>query len=188
MASRLAGSLNYSKLSGRAGSLMAHHQIWQGSDHLLVVKMVGCVEEYKRFYFNDIQAFMVVRSANYLAWALLLPFISIFVFAIATTTGDGRPFVNGLGIVLIILWLIHLLRGMTCKCWIQTGINKERLMMFKRVRGANKFWSRIKPDLVAVQGEFSVEDMETEGIFVEKVIPEPPAILPDESESGVALS
>lgn len=188
MTSRSAGSLNYIKLSGRAGSLVAHHQIWQGSDHLLVVKEVGCVEEYKRFYFNDIQAFMVVRSVNYLAWAILLPVFFIFIFGIAQISGDGQPFVNGVGIVLIIIWLIHLLRGPTCKCWIQTEINKERLIMFKRVRAARKFWNRIKPDLVAVQGDFSLEDMEQEGAFVENVIPEPPAIPQGDSERGVALS
>ncbi|MDF7800629.1 hypothetical protein P4C99_14220 [Pontiellaceae bacterium B1224] len=180
--------MNYSKLSGRAGSLMAHHQIWQGTDHLLVVKEVGCVEEYKRFYFNDIQAFIVVRSANYLVWAILLPLISACIFALGMNAGDGRPFVNGLGIVLLIFWLVHLVRGLTCKCWIQTGINKEQLMMIKRVRAARKFWSRIQPELVAVQGEFSLDDMEREGTFVENVVPEPPPVFQGDSEPGAALS
>lgn len=189
MANRTAGSLEYRKLSGRAGSLLAYHQIWKGSDHLLMVKEVGCVEEYKRLYFNDIQAFVVVRSATYLLWTILLPVLLILIFfGIAPITGDGRPFVNGLGIILILVWLTHLLRGPTCTCWIQTGINKERLIMFKRVRSARKFWNRIQPELAEMQGTFSIEDMERAGTVGERVIPEIPIILPDNPEHEVVLA
>ncbi len=81
------------------------------------------------------------------------------------------------GVPLLICLIVHLLRGATCKCWIQTGINKERLVMFRRVREAQKFWKKLEPELVNVQGPFSLEEMEREGTFVEKEInPDPPPV------------
>lgn len=58
-----------------------------------------------------------------------------------------------------IIWLIHLLQGPTCKCWIQTGINREPLPMFKRIRQSNRFWKKIELKLIAAQGNFSQDEM-----------------------------
>jgi hypothetical protein len=47
----------YNKLPGsKKGFLIGKYTLWQGSDHLLQVFSRVGVEEYKRFYFSDIQA------------------------------------------------------------------------------------------------------------------------------------
>jgi hypothetical protein len=47
----------YQRLPGKKkGFLIGHHTLWQGPDHLLQIYSRLGVEDYKRFYFNDIQA------------------------------------------------------------------------------------------------------------------------------------
>lgn len=152
----------YTKFSKRTGTVIAHHRMWKAADHLLVVKEVGCAEEYKRFYFSDIQALVIARSSSYLLWALLLPVIAMFISAFMIEA-NSRAFLGGLLAVILVVWVWHLAKGATCTCWLQTGINKERLHMFNRVREANRFWHRIEPLLAEAQGAFSVEAMEAEG-------------------------
>ena len=54
----------YQKLPGsRKGFLIGKYTLWQGSDHLLQIYSRVGVEEYKRFYFNDIQAVVTRKTA-----------------------------------------------------------------------------------------------------------------------------
>lgn len=159
----MASNPEYKKLSGRAGSLVSHCQLWKGSDHLLLVQEIGCAEEYKRFYFADIQAFITIRSAAYLLWALVFSVAALFmVGAYFSVEEVGRVvwlFVIGGTIAALI---IHLVRGPTCKCWVQTGINKERLIMFRRTAQVRRFLSRVEEHIESAQGVFSIAEMESE--------------------------
>ncbi|WP_372806035.1 hypothetical protein [Pontiella sp.] len=152
----------YKKISGRAGSAIAHHRMWMAPDHLLVVKQIGCSEEFKRFYFSDIQAVVIMRSPRYALWALVLPVIALFLIGFIFSV-DHPGFLQGLLGATLVFWVVHLAKGPTCTCWIQTGINKEKLPMFGRVRAANKFWLRIERELLEVQGRFDLDAMEAEG-------------------------
>jgi hypothetical protein len=177
--------IKYTKLSRRSGSAASHHRMWKGPDHLLVVKEFGCAEEYKRFYFNDIQAVVIVRTAKYTLWAILLPVLALFLVGFMFSA-ENSTFLEWLLGIVVVAWLIHLAMGPTCKCWLQTGINKERLLMYGRVFAANRFWKRIEPDLSAAQGGFSLEEMESEGTrrFVEPrdaPPPIPPTPQPEEN-------
>ncbi len=151
----------YRKLSRRAGSLISHSQLWKGSDHLLLVKEVGCAEEYKRFHYRDIQALVVIRSKAYAFWAVFLPVLALLLGGVVYTVGDVGS-VGGWIAALVVWFVVHLVRGPTCKCWIQTGINLERLIMFKRTAQVRKFMARVQPDIVSAQGRFSIDEMEGE--------------------------
>jgi hypothetical protein len=180
VAGRKAGSIEYKKATRRMGSVITYHQLWKGPDHLLLVKEVGWIEEYKRFYFNDIQAITVRRTATYLVWALVLPVLALFVAGIGLANGAPTSFHVISGVLFLVAWSLHLMQGPTCSCWIQTGINKEKLLMFRRVHQVRKFWKKMEPELTAVQGGFSLESMEQEGIFTERTNAPaaPPAVPP----------
>jgi hypothetical protein len=136
--------------------------MWMAPDHLLIVKQIGCSEEFKRFYFSDIQAIVIMRSQKYVLWALVLPVIALFMIGFISSL-DNPAFLEGLLGVTLVFWVVHLVKGPTCTCWIQTGINKEKLPMFSRVSAANKFWRRIERELHEVQGRFDLAAMEAEG-------------------------
>lgn len=178
--------MNYKKLSRKHGFLFYFNRLWMAPDHLLLVKEAGVVENYKRFYFTDIQSIIMMRTSLFSIGALCLPLVAIILFGLSTTTEAGKPFLSGFAILSIAIWIIHLLRGPTCKCWIQTGINKERLVMLNRVRQVLKFQHMLEPKLTAIQGEFSLEDLEHEGAFVDRsTTAQPPSIpLSVEPEQG----
>ncbi|VGO14333.1 hypothetical protein PDESU_02892 [Pontiella desulfatans] len=155
-------SVAYETFSRRTGAVVAHHRMWKAPDHLMVVKEFGCAEEYKRFYFTDIQSIVIMRTPVYLLWALLLPVLLLFMVGFMFSV-EKAGFLVGLSCATLVIWFIHMLKGPTCKCWLQTGINRERLHMFNRVSAANRFWKRVEPLLRAAQGEFSLEEMEAEG-------------------------
>ncbi|MGD2187768.1 MAG: hypothetical protein PVI71_16670, partial [Desulfobacterales bacterium] len=53
----------YRRLTGKKkGFLVGYHNLWQGSDHLLQIYSRLGVEDYKRFYFNDIQAIITRKT------------------------------------------------------------------------------------------------------------------------------
>ena len=188
MAGRSIGSLEYKKASRRVGTVITYHQIWRGPDHFLLIKEIGWIEEYKRLYFNDIQSITVRQTAAYLVWALILPVLALFAAGIAQTAGAGTGIYIFIGLLFLVIWSLHLIQGPTCACWIQTGINKEKLPMFRRVRQVRKFWKKFEPELTAVQGFFSLDEMEQVGTFTEhkRIIPEPPSVPPVfTTESGV---
>ena len=177
MAGRSAGSIHYTRASRRAGSVATYHQMWKAPDHLLLVKETGWAEEYKRFYYTDIQAVVVKQTAAYLIWAIILPILYLFAAGIGQSVDADTLFYIIAGVLFLVIWSLHLIQGPTCKCWIQTGINKEKLLMFRRVRQVRKFWKMISPILMAAQGEFSLEEMEREGTF--KEAKNTPVIPPD---------
>ncbi|MBN2685923.1 MAG: hypothetical protein JXR40_11640 [Pontiellaceae bacterium] len=177
----------YEKVSPRGRGLIKRQRIWKGSDHLLAVTETGYTEEFKRYYFSDIQSFTILWSKSYVIWAILLPMISLLVFALAVSSRDSSVIrtVVFTG-AFASLFIIHLLRGPTCKCWIDTGINHEYLFALRRVSQAQRFWARIEPDLTAAQGEFSLEEMERLGAIVNRSdrAPspnEPPKFVPNEA-------
>ena len=175
--------ITYQKASRAGRGFFSMYRLWKAPDHLLLIKEMGWNEEYKRFYFEDIQAFTVMWSKGYVIWGLLFPFFAIILFSIIWSYG-AHGWALAAAVLMLVFMVIHLLRGRTCKCWLQTGINKERLHMLSRVSHARKFWTEIGPQLVAVQGEFSLETMDAEGTFPDrKMRPVPPA-MPKQDESA----
>jgi hypothetical protein len=145
---------------GRRGSYGLYYgRLWKASDHLLLVKELGWTDEYKRFYFRDIQAFTLVRNQQYSFWVVM----NIIIIIVSLLRASGNEFalsgstMSALGFFVILL--VHVLQGPTCSCWVQTGINHEKLPMFRRVRYARKMIAKLQEDIEEAQGVFSVDEM-----------------------------
>ena len=55
--------VSYKKLTRlKATGLFSCASLWLGPDHLLLVESRRIAEDYKRFYFNDIQTFVLRRT------------------------------------------------------------------------------------------------------------------------------
>ena len=52
----------YQKLPGRGVGFTGYSRLFVGPDHLLLVWSTGYSEHYRRFFFRDIQAFLVART------------------------------------------------------------------------------------------------------------------------------
>jgi hypothetical protein len=153
----------YKKLPGtglrRVGfiSLAASRsRLYLGTDHLLSADSMYGSETYKRFYFRDIQAFTVRRTP----WGL----VSVLIFggllglsALGLLSAD--PVTFGFGTVFTVLFSLfflafliqQLVRGGTCRTWVQTAVQTEELPSLNRVNTSRKVLARLQPLILAAQ-------------------------------------
>lgn len=144
----------YTKLPGTGHQLGSYTKLYRGEDHLLQVTSVTFSERYKRFYFRDIQALTVVRTAAWLIWAGLAGFIALLLLVITVAVNDpvGRV-VSGSGAgVFVLVVLSQLLRGPTCRCCVQTAVQTERIPSLNRERKTRQVLESLRPLIEAVQG------------------------------------
>lgn len=127
-----------------AGSHGARGSLWLGKEHLLVVEGRGWVlpvsEVYRRVDYANIQALSITPTSSYL-WLAIASGLGALVFGLFTALAWGEePFLPiSLGLpagLLTILFVLHLLRGPTCACTLQTAVQVLRLRPLARLRTA----------------------------------------------------
>ena len=156
---------DYKKISPRKSDFVSHSRLWLGKDHLLVVREIGYTDEYKRFYFSDIQSITMLKTRSYFVFSILFA-IPLVLFSVLFGMGEGLVWENVPSLVFtlffFVLLVVHLLRGPTCKCWIRTSVNNEVLTMIRRDRAFIKLIKRVDPLIQAAQGSFSIESISQE--------------------------
>ncbi len=149
-------------------AFVSYSSLWLGLDHLLCVDSSGYLETYKRFYFRDIQAVSIQRTERRQWWTLILGFLA-FIFFILTVISTpktspaqwsggeiaGGIFLGGLTGLFLLLLLINLSLGPTCKCLLRTAVQIEELPSLNRLHRARKALARLRPLIVAAQGELT---------------------------------
>jgi hypothetical protein len=138
--------------------------LWLGEDHLLLLDRMGYTETYKRFYFKDIQAVMIRRTAkadvvNIALAVLALGFVG---WALSVTNLAGRVTLWILGGVFALLALANFLRGPSCVAHIKTPVQIEQVPSWNRLRGARKGLDRIRPLLLEAQGAYFPDELKAE--------------------------
>ena len=79
----------YIKLPGKKkGFLIGYHTLWQGPDHLLQIYSRMGVEDYKRFYFNDIQAIITRKTIAGKIQNIVLGLL-LLLFTLPAVLNDG---------------------------------------------------------------------------------------------------
>ena len=147
----------YKRLPGKGRGLFAYTTLWLGRDHLLMVKSDYFSEEYKRFYFGDIQA-LITQKSHHGKWISIIAAMLALVFSLFLL--DGWSHVPGtLVFVFSLLLLVNWLRGPTCSAYIRTAIQTERLGALNRLRSAQRVMDRLRPLIEGVQGALRPEDV-----------------------------
>jgi len=158
----------YQRLPGRGrkrGGFFAltptRASLWAGREHLLYVFSTGYTEEYKRFYYRDIQAIVTRKTNRGSAWNFLSA-LSLFLFALLaltrTTTTVAIIFWILSGLSLLVL-IGNLLLGPTCICHLQTAVSREELPSLSRERNAMKAVTLLKPLIEGAQGMLTPEEI-----------------------------
>ena len=161
----------YTRLArARARSIFAvaftsRSSLWLAADHLLCVDSTGYAETYKRFYFRDIQAILLVttdRKSNW-NWALsILLSFSLLLLVVALLMGPNvaAAIICGtFSLLFAVPLVINNISGPTCLCQLQTAVQLEELCPLRRIRRARKVFARLRPLIVAAQGEMPVEEI-----------------------------
>ncbi len=154
----------YRRLPGKKRGFLGIFTLWLGKDHLLSVSHRMVVEEYKRFYFGDIQALIVSKNNRGLTQRIILAILgAIFMISAWPSSIGFRIFFIVTGAVFFLLALIDVLRGPTCTTWVQTAVQTEKLESLNRLKNARKALDRVRPLIESVQGRVSSQDMERYG-------------------------
>jgi len=144
----------------------ARSSLWLGDDHLLLVDRNGFTETYKRFYFRDIQAFIVraTRTRMVWNWVLGIP-AALCLFFVIFRALDVRGFDTG---AIVIICIVSVLCGIplffnnffgtTSTCQIRTAVQTEELPSLCRLRQTRKVLEKIRPLIAAAQGQLSPEE------------------------------
>jgi len=135
--------------------------VWLARDHLLLVSRTGYTERYKRFYFRDIQAIIIRKTATAFVWNIVLAIFALASVLLAVEVSDlvARLILSFLGGLFAFLVLLSLWRGPTCVTHIRTAVQTEQLAAWNRMRAARKGLGLIRPQLLEAQGEFSMPDL-----------------------------
>ncbi|MEW6267059.1 MAG: hypothetical protein AB1641_28635 [Thermodesulfobacteriota bacterium] len=152
--------IDYKRLPGRKPRFIGYDTLYLGPDHLLSVHGRGVVEEYKRFYYQDIQAILARRT-----WSGLIQIVVFILLAglfslpfIFTPEEEMAVWLVPAGIFLFIA-LILLLRGPTCVCHIRTAVQTEKLASLERLRIFRRFLDQVRPLIESLQGRVTPEMM-----------------------------
>ena len=152
---RLPGS----GMSRKGGSFLTltrvASRLWLGDDHLLQVDSTGGYsEQYRRFYFRDIQAFSLHKTKEWFAVNLILGVVTglFLLWALIVENTGGKITLGIISATLGIFLLVNVLRGSTCNCQIKTAVHLEELPSLRRRRNAEKVLARLRPLIEAAQG------------------------------------
>ena len=149
----------YRRLTGRRRSLLGFSQLWLGPSHILLLKSHFFTEEYHRFAFADIRAFVITETPGRIAFQLLA-----LVAAMLWTSGllavnpvFAKAFFGITGALALAIVGVDIARGPRCRCHIYTAVSREQLTPVSRTRQARMFLARIRPEIEAVQGTWSTD-------------------------------
>lgn len=169
-----------------AVAFMARSSLWLGSDHLLLVEFNGYAETYKRFYFRDIQAITVCPTSGRAIWNWVLG--SIAALCLVFSTFKSNPVEGKIALLIIafvvcgIPLLFNNLFGSTCACQLRTAVQTESLPSLHRMRQVRKILNRIRPLIVAAQGQLTTEEvsaqMQSAAMAARVTPPPPPGVRP----------
>ena len=150
----------YRRLPGRARTVMGSIRLWQGKDHILLCSSTSFGEDYRRFYYSDIQVITVrktvtreVRSIFLVALAGMFGLIG-FQFG-----GWARDFWSILAGISLFVSVVDWLRGPTCVCHLRTAIQTVQLSSLNRLRTTRKTIERLKPLIDQSQGTLTAEEI-----------------------------
>lgn len=138
----------YTRFGGiRRISLHAgRYSLWLAEDHMVQVTRYAYTEEYRRFYYQDIEAVLVRRTDGQIIRCLVWGILGLILLMMGLVGSQGSMRVlafMGLAVVTV-FFVVNLWRGDTCACHVRTAVQTERLFSISRVAQAENLIARIK--------------------------------------------
>ena len=171
----LSALKEYTRLPGKKKNfLIGYYELWLGTDHLLYIFSRFGIEDYKRFYFKDIQAVITRKTATGKIQNLVLSIFCILFSLMALYLKGGWSVFNwSIAGLMAIFLMINWLRGPTCVSHMQTAVQTEKLHSLYRLKTAKKVMNRLRLLVEQVQGKLAREDIGEKGVKASTVIISP---------------
>ena len=134
----------YRRLPGARRGLLRKATLWLAYDHILAVDSRRFTEQYKRYYFKDIQAIQLTEMGTagraielvLVIVVLLVAFIAWRLQSVRTAMAAG---------VLLLGYLSEKSHGTRCSCHLITAVSQDRLPSLTRMRTSLKALRVIQP-------------------------------------------
>jgi hypothetical protein len=148
---------SYRRLPGKKKCfLIGHHTLWQGSDHLLQIYSRFGAEDYKRYYFDDIQAIITRKTGSGRIQNIVLAALSGLFCLFAVTSGGGWSLFHAIIAAAIgLVLLINVLRGPTCETVLLTAVQAEKLHSLHRLKKTEPVMNRLRSIIERRQGRIN---------------------------------
>jgi hypothetical protein len=151
----------YQKLPGiKKGFLIGKYTLWQGKDHLLHIFSRFGSEEYKRFYFTDIQAIITRKTlAGKIQNIILGCFILMFLVPVFYFDGGWSIFYAVISGMMSLILFVNLYKGPTCDTKLLTAVQTEKLHSLNRLKTACRVMDRLQTCIQSAQGTLKAGDL-----------------------------
>lgn len=132
---------------------MGHHTLWQGADHLLQIYSRLGVEDYKRYYFDDIQAIVTRKTGSGRIQNIVIGALSGLFCLFAVTSGGGWSVFHAVvAAAILLILLINVLKGPTCETVLLTAVQTEKLQSLHRLKATEPVMNRLRSIIEQRQG------------------------------------
>jgi hypothetical protein len=167
----------YVRLPGGYRGFFRKASLWEGADHILSVKGTRFNEEYRRFYYRDIQAIIVEKRARAGSWGWWIVLAILFVIALISSSEKDPPYawVGLLALSLLLAVRLYLALRRSCRWSIQTAVSNEKLPSLFRRKATDAAIARLRERIAAEQGELPAEITQPEEDVPAAVRPPDPA-------------
>lgn len=148
----------YTRLTGWRRRWVSIDSLWQAEDHILLVQRNGFTESYRRYYFGNIQGFVVTPTSAALKIAALCGIPSLLGFLV-TTLALMNQFEIGWCVAVDVFalpcfvgFLVNGWRGGTCTTHLCTAVGDVVVVPLGRQRDALRVIERLSGPIYSAQG------------------------------------
>ena len=147
---------NYRPFPGNAA--LYWPKLWQGPDHVLLQARFNFVEQYRRFFFRDIQAVIIRRTPGAAIRTTWISILLGFLVVLNLITGGHAGVLAASG-ALVLMLVVNLALGPTCRCHLKTATYLQPLYSLKRMNRAMAFVEALRPLVDDAQGTLTDEEI-----------------------------
>jgi hypothetical protein len=151
-----AQPIKYRRLARGTIAMIMRCSLWLGDDHLLSVKSTGYTEEYVRIYLKDLKGVIAQRTNTWMMLNVILgSLLALFGIGILSTNDIFSPGTIALfifGTPLLIVFLVNLVKGPTCKTNLLTPLGLVDIPALQRSRKVTRLIQELRPLVAAQQG------------------------------------
>lgn len=143
---------------GRIPLARTSSRLYLGPDHLLSIDSSGYAEQYRRFYYADIQAILIRKTDLGRTWNFVWSVLALVSGLLALGVGFAAAIVfASVSAASVLSLLINLARGPTCQAHLRTAVHLEEMPSVNRLPIARKVLAAVKPRIEEAQGVLAPE-------------------------------
>lgn len=133
-------------------ALATNSRLWLTKDYLLSVDNDRFSEDYRRFYYQDIQAITVRRTRRWEAWNAAWIVLAIVSLGLAVWLWDHTS-LWGLAVAMCLALVWNLTKGPSCICHLHTSVHTEELPSLGHLKTVAKVMALLSARIRMAQGE-----------------------------------